>query len=115
MRPINLAALSSLVMPNSVIVKQSQSFVKPGPTPPVPAEATALSRTHQIPSDLFLHPIFDITKAFAGVADPKVVDPSPKNRIDQAYYIFKWLLLLEYTVNLDNYIYYKLEPFTTIE
>ena len=40
------AALSSLVMPNSVIVKQFQRFVKPGHTPPVPAEATAFSRTH---------------------------------------------------------------------
>ena len=85
MSPINLAALSSLVMPNSVIVKQSQSFVKPDPTPPVPAEATALSRTHQIPSDLFLHPIFDITKTFTGVADPKIIDPSPKNRVNQVY------------------------------
>ena len=82
MRPINLAALSSLVMPNSVIVKQSQSFIEPSPTPPVPAEATAFSGTHQMSSDLFLHPVFDIPKALAGVADPKVVDPAPQNRVD---------------------------------
>ena len=45
MRPIRLAALSSPIMTNSVIVKQSQNFIKPGPTPPVPAEATAFSGT----------------------------------------------------------------------
>ena len=46
MRPIRLAALSNLLMMNSVIAKQLQSFIKPGPTPPVPAEATAFSGTH---------------------------------------------------------------------
>ena len=82
MRPIRLAAFSSLRMTNSVIVEQSQSFIKPGPTPPVPAEATAFSGTHQMSSDLFLHPVFDIAKALAGVADPKVVNPAPQNRVD---------------------------------
>jgi hypothetical protein len=33
-------------------------------------------------SDLFLHPVFDIAKTLPGVADPKVVDPTPENRVD---------------------------------
>ena len=82
MGPIELAALSSPVISNSIIIIQSKSFIKPGPTPPVPAEATAFSGTHQMSSDLFLHPVFDIPKALAGVADPKVVDPAPQNRVD---------------------------------
>ena len=77
MRPIRLAALLSPIMTNSVIVEQSQSFVKPGLTPPVPAEATAFSGTHQMSSNLLRHPVFHVTKALAGVADPKVVDPTP--------------------------------------
>jgi hypothetical protein len=28
-------------------------------------------------SDFFLNPVFDKAKALAGVADPKVVDPTP--------------------------------------
>ena len=82
MRPIRLAALLSPIMTNSVIVEQSQSFVKPGLTPPVPAEATAFSGTHHMSSDLFLHPVFDVPKALPGVADPKIVDPAPQNRVD---------------------------------
>ena len=77
MRPIRLAALLSPIMTNSVIVEQSQSFVKPGLTPPVPAEATAFSGTHQMAPDLFRHPILDVTKALAGVANPKIGDPTP--------------------------------------
>ena len=82
MRPIRLAALLSPIMTNSVIVEQSQSFVKPGLTPPVPAEAMAFSGTHHMSSDLFLHPVFDVPKALAGVADPKIVDTAPQNRVD---------------------------------
>ena len=82
MRPTRLAALSSPIMTNSVVVKQSQSFIKPGSTPPVPAKATAFSGTHQMSSDLLLHPVFDVPKALAGVTDPKVVDPAPQNRVD---------------------------------
>ena len=77
MGPIQLAALSGSVVSNSIIVKQSQSFIKPGPTPSVPAEATAFSGMHKMSSDLFLHAVFDISKALAGVADPKIVDPTP--------------------------------------
>ena len=82
MRPIRRAALLSPIMTNSIIVIQSQSFIKPGPTPPVPAEAKAFAGTHQMSSDLFLDPVFDVAKALAGVADPKVVDPAPQNRVD---------------------------------
>jgi len=91
MRPIRLAALSSPIMTNSVIVEQPQSFIKPGPIPPVPAEATAFSGTHQMSSDLLLHPVFDISKALAGVADPKVVDPAPQNRVDEIDNPINWL------------------------
>ena len=77
MRLIDLAALSSLIMTDSVIVEQSQSFVKPGSTPPVPAEATTFSGMHQMSSNLFLHAVFNISKALAGVANPKIVNPTP--------------------------------------
>ena len=76
------AALSGPVMSDSIVVKQSQSLIKPGPTPPVPAEATAFSCSHQMTSDLFLHPVFDITKALTGVANPKIIDPASENRVD---------------------------------
>ena len=77
MGPIEPAALSSPVISNSIIIIQSKSFIKPGPTPSVPAEATAFSGMHKMSSDLFLHTVFDVSKALAGVADPKVVDPTP--------------------------------------
>ncbi len=91
MGPIAPAALSGPVISNSIIVKQSQSFIKSGPTPSIPAEATAFSRMHQMTSDLFLHPVFDIPKALAGVADPKVVDPAPQDRVDEIYHSINWL------------------------
>ena len=91
MGPIEPAAFSGPVISNSIIVKQSKSFIKPGPTPSVPAEATAFSRMHQMTSDLFRHPVFDIPKALTGVADPKIVDPSPENRVNQVYYPIYWL------------------------
>ena len=91
MGPIKLAALSGLVISNSVIVKQSQSLIKPGPTPSVPAEPTAFSRMHQMTSDLFRHPVFDISKTPTGVSDPKIVDPSPENRVNQVNNPIDWL------------------------
>ena len=94
MGPIRLAALSGTVIMDSVILIQTQSFIKPSPTPPVPAEATALSRMHQMTSDLFLHPVPDISKALAGVADTKIVDPPPQNRVDQVYHSIYWLGLI---------------------
>jgi hypothetical protein len=36
--------------------------------------------------DLFLHPVFDIAKAGAGVPDPKIIHPVPQNGIDQGYH-----------------------------
>jgi hypothetical protein len=77
MGPIKLAALSGLIVTDSVIIKYSQSIVQQIPTPPVPAEATTFSGIHQMSSDLFLHPVFDVAKALTGVADAKVVCPAP--------------------------------------
>ena len=85
MEPIEPAALSGPIISDSIIVKQSQSLIQPSPTPSVPAEATAFSRTHQMTSDLLLHPVFDISEALAGVSNPKIVYPSPENRINQVY------------------------------
>jgi hypothetical protein len=62
------------VMTNSIIVKQSQSVIKSSPTPPVPIEAMAFSGTHQMSSDLLLHPVFGVSQTLAGVAYSKVVD-----------------------------------------
>ena len=83
MGPIAPAALSDPIISDSIIVKQSQSLIQPGPTPSVPAEATAFSRMHQMTSDLFRHPVFDIPKTLTGVSDSKIVDPSPENRVNQ--------------------------------
>jgi hypothetical protein len=71
------------IISNSIIVKQSQSLIQPGPTSSVPAEATAFSRMHQMTSELFRHPVLDIPKASTGVSDPKIVDQSPENRVNQ--------------------------------
>ena len=86
MGPIEPAALSGPIISDSIIVKQSQSLIQPSPTPSVPAETTAFSRTHQMMSDLLFHPVFDITKALAGIANPKVVHPSPEHWVDQIYH-----------------------------
>ena len=91
MGSIGLAALSSPVISNSIVIKQSQSFIQPGPTPSVPAEAAVFSRMHQMTSGLFRHPVFDIPKALTGVSDPKIVDPSPENRVNQVYNRIYWL------------------------
>jgi len=74
------------VVPHPVFMEKTQRRIHPGSTPPVPAEATALPCTHKVPPDLFLHPVFDIAKAGAGVPDPKIIHPAPQNWIDQGYH-----------------------------
>jgi hypothetical protein len=52
-------------------------------TPPVPAEAFAFSSAHQMTPNLLFYPVLHITETPAGMADPKVVDPTSQNRVDQ--------------------------------
>src|SRR5215813_1809942 len=66
-----------------VVVAQAQALIQPLPTPPLPTEAPPLPCTHQMPSDLLFHPIFDKTKASTGVTHRKVPDPAPQDRINQ--------------------------------
>jgi len=82
MKPISLAALSGPIVSNAIIIEQTQRLIKPRPTPPVPAKAMTFSGLHQMPSVFLLHPIFDISKAYTGVADPKIIDPSPEDRVN---------------------------------
>jgi hypothetical protein len=51
-------------------------------TPPLPAEASAMSRPHQMASHLLLHPGPDVGKAPTRVPDPEVVYPAAQDRID---------------------------------
>ena len=67
-----------------VVVKQPQSVIQPPPTPPLPAKALAIPRTHQMPPHLLFHPIFDKAKASGGVSHGKVAHPAPQNRVDQS-------------------------------
>jgi hypothetical protein len=46
------------------------------PTPPLPADALSFPSVHQMAPDLFLHLVFDVVEALAGVSDREVVDPS---------------------------------------
>ena len=63
MWPIILAALSSPVISNSIIVIQFQSFIKPGPTPPVRAKSVFtfryifLLRSCRIMHDFIISPL----------------------------------------------------------
>src|SRR5262249_39929643 len=66
-----------------VVVKQAQALIQPLLTPPLPPEAPPLPCTHQMPSDLLFHPIFDKTKAPTGVSHRTVTDPAPQDRVDQ--------------------------------
>src|SRR5262249_2429159 len=68
---------------HSVGVKQPQRVIQPSPTPPLPAKALAVPRTHQMPPHLLFHPIFDQAKASGGVSHGTVAHPAPQNRVDQ--------------------------------
>ena len=83
MRPIELAALSRPEVPYLVIRVQTKAPVHPTPTPPVPAEAFTLSCPHQMPPYSFLNPVLHVGKTPTGMPDPKIVDPTPQNRIYQ--------------------------------
>jgi hypothetical protein len=49
----------------------------------VPTENMAFPCTNKVSPDLLLHPAFDITEGLAGALDPKIINPSSQNRIDQ--------------------------------
>src|SRR5262249_32492285 len=66
-----------------VVLEQAQVRVQPLPTPPLPAEAPPLPCTHQMPSHLLFHPIFDVIQAPPGVPHHKVTDPARQDRVDQ--------------------------------
>ena len=66
-----------------VVVEQAQALIQPRPTPPLPTEAPPLPCTHQMPSDLLFHPIFDKTTASTGVPHRTVPNPAPQDRINQ--------------------------------
>ena len=65
--------LSDPIMLYPLVIKQPQSHIESGPTPPVPTEATAFLRTHQMPLDPLSHPVFNISKTPAGGLSQKFV------------------------------------------
>ncbi len=79
------------VVPNAVVVEQPQLTVHPLRTPPLPAETASLSRAHQVPPDLLLHPASDTTEARAGVPDAEVIDPASQYQIDPFDQHTDWL------------------------
>jgi hypothetical protein len=56
--------------------------MEPCRTPPLPAEAPTIPRSHQMAPHLLLDPPPHKGKAPARVPDPKVVDPAPQLRVD---------------------------------
>jgi len=77
------ACFRSAEILDSVISEQVESLLQPCPTPPFPAEARAISGTHQMPTELLLDPIADVTKTPTGVTDSEVVHPTTQHRVDQ--------------------------------
>ena len=67
---------------HSIVVKQPERAVDPFPTPPLPAHPLASSGTPQMPPDLLLYPSFDHRETSIRIADPEIVHPTTKNRID---------------------------------
>ncbi len=75
-----------MTVPYLVITVKAQGIVKPVSTPPVPAEAMSFPDTHQVPPNLFLHPVLDICKTLGGVSNPKVVCPPFQNGVYELYH-----------------------------
>src|SRR6516165_10163971 len=74
MRPIGRRARSGgghILYP--VLLKEPELLIHPRLTPPLPAEASTMSRPHQMASHLLLHPGPDVGKAPTRVPDPEVV------------------------------------------
>jgi hypothetical protein len=69
--------------PHPVAIEQPQCHVQPSPTPPLPAEALAISGAHHLAPDLLFHPVLDKGKAPTGVTLREVVHPAPQDRVDQ--------------------------------
>lgn len=69
-------------MDHSVLVEKSEGVIQPCPTLPLPPEALALASFRQVAPNLLLDPVADIRETPAGVADRKVVHPTPQNGID---------------------------------
>src|SRR5262249_28538597 len=67
---------------NPVAIEQLEVRVQPPPTPPRPAEALALPGSHQVASNLPLHPGLNEVEALAGVSDREVIHPSTYHRVD---------------------------------
>jgi len=65
-----------------VIVEDSECAMNPLRTPPLPAHPASLPGAHHVTQNLPFHPALDHRKAAAGIADPKVVHPAAKDRID---------------------------------
>src|ERR1035441_2323163 len=63
-------------------VEHSERAVNPLRTPPFPAHPRTLPGTHHVSPYLLLHPALDHRKTAARIADPKVVHPAAKDRID---------------------------------
>ena len=72
-----------LVASDSVIIEQSESLVQPWSTPPLPAEALALTGLGQMSTDLRLDPVSDECEAATRVTAGKVGDPAAQDRIDR--------------------------------
>src|SRR5215831_3921598 len=69
-------------MRDAVPRKEAERIVQPCPAPPLPAEASTLTRPGQMSTDLLFYPVSDIGETPARVADGEVLDPTPQNRID---------------------------------
>src|SRR5713226_7494749 len=70
---------------------QDSQFCRLHPTPPFPALAFAQSGPHQMTPNLHFYPVSDLRKAPTRMTDPKIVHPSPEDRIDHLNHLLHGL------------------------
>ena len=76
------AAFVDRMVRDAVLTEESEFFVQPSSTPPLPAEASALTGSAQVAPDLLLYPVSDAREASTRVPVGEVVDPATQDRID---------------------------------
>ena len=71
------------IVPNPVVIIETEVLIEPHPTPPVPAKTPPVPRPHEMPPHFLLYPVLDIGEAYARIPYPELVNPAPELRIDQ--------------------------------
>src|SRR5256712_4157512 len=67
---------------NSIVSEETEPFMEPRRTPPLPAKAVTAPRPHQMSPHSLLNPQPHKGEAPTRVPDPEVIRPPPKDRVD---------------------------------